>query len=272
MMFARNIKGFTLIELLVVIAIIALIAAMLFPVFAMAREKARQTACLNNLKQITAADAQYSQDNDETLVPSYNGPNASYLDNGGNQRWMDLLYPYVKSVRVFDCPDDTNTSANYKYTSPGLAAGSTAAMQSFYAPGSYAINDNYWDHSDNVHPPTSQPDDKSDPVRKLSSLQHPATTVHFADLVTYNAQVAGGQGYAPAIAWPNQSGKGLNATKCVQSMNSFTPPVLFDLQFRHTGGANIAYCDGHVKFAQPSDLLKKNSKSLYSSWFVEDNP
>jgi len=93
--------GFTLIELLVVIAIISLLAAILFPVFATAREKARQTACMSNAKQIGLADLQYAQDYDESLVPA--GGSQSGLNYFA--RWPQLLFPYLKTYQVFVCPD-----------------------------------------------------------------------------------------------------------------------------------------------------------------------
>src|ERR1700743_2399090 len=94
--------GFTLIELLVVIAIIAILAAILFPVFTKVREKARQTSCASNMKQLGIAFAQYVQDNNERF-PSVHAvtPNNDYA--GG---WANIIYPYVKSTGAFTCPDD----------------------------------------------------------------------------------------------------------------------------------------------------------------------
>jgi len=90
-------KGFTLIELLVVIAIIAILAAVLFPVFAKAREKARQTSCINNCKQLGLAFMQYVQDNDEKFPSTINW----------GSDWAYNIYPYVKSAGVYKCPDDS---------------------------------------------------------------------------------------------------------------------------------------------------------------------
>jgi prepilin-type N-terminal cleavage/methylation domain-containing protein/prepilin-type processing-associated H-X9-DG protein len=86
-------KGFTLIELLVVIAIIAILAAILFPVFARAREAARATTCRSNLKQIGTAASMYEQDYDETCLPAFVGPAQTY---GG--QWPDLIDPYLKNL------------------------------------------------------------------------------------------------------------------------------------------------------------------------------
>jgi prepilin-type N-terminal cleavage/methylation domain-containing protein/prepilin-type processing-associated H-X9-DG protein len=95
-------QGFTLIELLVVIAIIAILAAILFPVFAKAREKARQSACLSNLNQISRSWMMYIQDYDETCPPLYFPAEYSYT--GKILSWEDILMPYVKNVKVFGCP------------------------------------------------------------------------------------------------------------------------------------------------------------------------
>jgi len=98
---SRN-TGFTLIELLVVIAIIAILAAILFPVFATAREKARQSSCTSNLKQLGLAFAQYTQDYDESF-PMYGWASSPW------SYWPLIVYPYIKSQGVYKCPDDQNT-------------------------------------------------------------------------------------------------------------------------------------------------------------------
>ena len=90
-------RGFTLIELLVVIAIIAILAAILFPVFAKAREKARQSSCLSNAKQIGLALHMYVQDYDEMMPPLYG-------DVAGLFPWQQLVTPYVKNIQIFTCP------------------------------------------------------------------------------------------------------------------------------------------------------------------------
>jgi prepilin-type N-terminal cleavage/methylation domain-containing protein/prepilin-type processing-associated H-X9-DG protein len=91
-------NGFTLIELLVVIAIIAILAAILFPVFAKAREKARQASCSSNLKQMALASKSYGTDYDETVTPG------NMQGNGGYMLFPNLLYPYIKNSQLFFCP------------------------------------------------------------------------------------------------------------------------------------------------------------------------
>lgn len=134
-------SGFTLIELLVVIAIIAILAAILFPVFGRARENSRRTSCLSNLKQIGLGFAQYTQDFDErypmpmpnfretagTILQTTPGmPGSTYITGDGNSAagkfisWMDLVFPYIKSTQIFTCPSGrpyAEEASSYGYNS-----------------------------------------------------------------------------------------------------------------------------------------------------------
>ena len=107
-------SAFTLIELLVVIAIIAILAAILFPVFAKVREKARQTSCQSNEKQISLGILQYLQDNDETMPSGNTATNANF-----GAGWAGQIYNYVKSQAVFKCPDEvaSGNAVSYAYNS-----------------------------------------------------------------------------------------------------------------------------------------------------------
>ena len=106
-------RGFTLIELLVVIAIIAILAAILFPVFAKAREKARQTSCLSNAKQLGLAFMQYTQDYDETFPFQYWDGTAWQPAASGY--WGGEIMPYVKNSQIFRCPSSQNNFCAYVY-------------------------------------------------------------------------------------------------------------------------------------------------------------
>lgn len=103
-------KAFTLIELLVVIAIIAILAAILFPVFSQAREKARQTSCLSNEKQIGLGLMMYTQDYDETYPTAYRYKNNTETTNGGSAggyvHYSAMVQPYIKSDKIWVCPSD----------------------------------------------------------------------------------------------------------------------------------------------------------------------
>ena len=111
-------RGFTLIELLVVIAIIAILAAILFPVFARAREKARQTSCLSNVKQIALASLMYAQDYDEKPCPYYLAGSYLYTydDTYHGGMWYKLLEPYLKNEQILDCPSYSHRRPSDAYS------------------------------------------------------------------------------------------------------------------------------------------------------------
>ena len=124
---SRRNHGFTLIELLVVIAIIAILAAILFPVFARARENARKANCMSNVKQITLGIMQYVQDYDERY------PSTHFVDNLGYGRWVPAVEPYIKNKQVWACPSNKDT---FKGDFPTHYASNPAG----YAPFDYGIN------------------------------------------------------------------------------------------------------------------------------------
>jgi prepilin-type N-terminal cleavage/methylation domain-containing protein/prepilin-type processing-associated H-X9-DG protein len=136
--------GFTLIELLVVIAIIAILAAILFPVFARAREKARQTSCLSNTKQMAEAFAMFAQDHNDQFPKAYfnDQPTSAPDDHAGwgmpwNTGWDGAIYPYLKNVQVLACPSDT-IGRTYAAGSPGVGTYFPANIPAI--PTSYRYN------------------------------------------------------------------------------------------------------------------------------------
>jgi len=158
-------SGFTLIELLVVIAIIAILAAILFPVFARAREKARQTSCLSNVKQIALAVTMYTQDYDESNPISW-----CYANNSTGYIWADAVLPYVKNLQVFGCPSSSTRIANY--ATPNALGFININRDTL----GYAANVNYWGGSNGAgiacYHPMGQP---------MANIQKPAETVLLLD-------------------------------------------------------------------------------------------
>jgi len=227
-------QGFTLIELLVVIAIIALLAAILFPVFARARENARKTACMNNLKQIGLGVMQYTQDFDESYPPVYvdlTGDNSfsSNIDRG----WAELLQPYVKSQQLFQCPSERDRT----YSG---ASGSSS--------GAYS---DYW-YNRNIGPSHRPSGGAFDPSANQSDFTHVANTVMIGDgekatIFNNGSSVNQWYGTDATNARPVASGGTFNTPGKAIIGDSTTTNCL-----RHLEGANYVFADGHVKWLKGS--------------------
>ncbi|BCM93941.1 hypothetical protein IAD21_05836 [Abditibacteriota bacterium] len=170
-------KAFTLIELLVVIAIIAILAAILFPAFARARENARKASCQSNLKQIGLGILQYSQDYDEKMPMAYeiNTPT-----NGVHTHWRTLIYPYLKSVQIFACPSNSinSTPANDNNTSLGTN------YPNF--PASYACNSTNQNAGGVMARSTATPS-----LISLSEIVEPSRTWMITENASADAEVPG---------------------------------------------------------------------------------
>ncbi len=237
-------KGFTLIELLVVIAIIAILAAILFPVFAKAREKARQITCLSNEKQLGLGFIQYTQDYDEHY------PCGTYASNHYGQGWAGQLYTYVKSAKLYTCPDDSST----------LNPNDTSAT----SPVSYMYNLNVGEDDTtitsfgNIHG-NSVPQAAFTSTSKTVILCENFGFRYQANVTNpQEAQSPAGNGVTHAVSGFYQTGYmggrdasnvGYDGGGCGnnydQSCYSGKDPI-------HSGGSNFVLADGHAKWFQPS--------------------
>lgn len=227
-------QGFTLIELLVVIAIIAILAAILFPVFSRARENARRTSCLSNMKQIGIGIMQYTQDYDERYPRFWGGigaddryanpddietdtgkPGGVFLvapNPGGAaahyRTWMDFVYPYVKNVQIFICPSRGQERTTYGYS---------VAFSGY---------SNY----------TSQfggPDIRSTPI-SAASVTHSAEVMVVVEYTSpYNYTTDPYNVYSNAINTTN------------------------DIVTPHLEGGTAAYADGHAKWRPRGAIIKE---------------
>ena len=280
--FNNKYQGFTLIELLVVIAIIAILAAILFPVFAQAREKARQITCASNEKQIGLALAQYTQDWDETY------PLANYIPDpstgiNGYINWQYEVDPYVKGgypvgnkdltsgstgqhLSVWFCPDWDRTNDlfwNDGVTPVGVAPSTATPSKS------YLINENYLGAY--VYTGAGPNTDFAKPSASISVFKTPAQTV----------LVAEGRGNTVNTSGNDTPGATLSGTNSVASTDYGN---YVSGRTRHSGGSNYLFVDGHVKwFHEPGRDNAGNpivattgvvySQAQYptaSGWFLQD--
>ncbi|MEI6432574.1 MAG: DUF1559 domain-containing protein, partial [bacterium] len=256
--FACERSAFTLIELLVVIAIIAILAAILFPVFAQAREKARSISCLSNTKQLGLALQMYVQDYDEAFPNTV--PGTVLADNGGDWNgatvvlpngkkyqswvlWEIQLYPYVKNTGAYACASDGQANIEQKAdTSLGALETNPANPQinswGKAWPMSYGSNSNVT---------------FSDTTRTLASTNFPANTYFLADIISahpigFNSWHSGfysDQGSFNRVL--------LSKGSCAGLINKNGRPDLADGSdpracARHQGGNNFVFMDGHAKY------------------------
>jgi len=236
-------RGFTLIELLVVIAIIAILAAILFPVFAQAREKARSISCVSNLKQLATGVNMYTQDYDETYPMA--------VRNDWTESWPVLVQPYVKSYDLFRCPSDPNR------TQPDWTRGWGGVPISYTANGAFA-----WNGSANATVGVmGMAQTWLNPmVTSLASVGRPAETVMLTEKHNGDVLRVGGWGnlssFAPGcIIMGLDDWDTLAANQLPDGRRSATAawPRGRDgsVSARHSEMANFAFADGHVKPMKP---------------------
>jgi prepilin-type N-terminal cleavage/methylation domain-containing protein/prepilin-type processing-associated H-X9-DG protein len=244
----RTTKGFTLIELLVVIAIIAILAAILFPVFAQARDKARSSACLSNTKQQALAIHMYAQD-DETMPLVYQGswgscyPNCNEL---GHWPWNKQIMPYVKSKGVYTCPS--------------LSSGHWDALPGAYGPGpenefpsvvGYGINLLIGGKS-------------------LATADKPAETIAIAETRYYPP---GHPSHNPAWGWyfAHPGPLAVVDPLCTDDFklkhNLGNQPCTYGhtlLADRHQSGQNVSWADGHAKYIRWERIVAPDAAGFWN--------
>jgi prepilin-type N-terminal cleavage/methylation domain-containing protein len=251
-------SGFTLIELLVVIAIIAILAAILFPVFAQARESARLTSCLSNMKQIGLALRMYSQDYDEKY------PNIRY--QGFNHTWKNVVLPYIKNKNVFSCPSNPYAKPKGPGTDPNDASSNGngegwLTEPDHIMPLGYSMNSTVTTWYPLDWPPPAGVD--ASPLSD-ARLTRPADTIAIAEVAWNDSDVhigwlmvdPGGGGCDGGDNDPNQSYKGLWKHRGTYP-NGPQPP------------ANFIYWDGHAKTMRWARTIVPLTTN---QWELDPNP
>jgi len=230
-------SAFTLIELLVVIAIIAILAAILFPVFAQAREKARQTSCLSNTKQLGLGVLMYTQDYDETYP-------LAIRESWANS-WAITTQPYIKNYDVYRCPSDGETRVQAAWMGVGI---------------SYAANMNWPGNATfSWGPMGSASSWVRYPSRSLAEVAREADTILIAERHNEQALNTTGIGNATNYSVGIVTGTYLNSitpSNIPNGTRASTVPYPNGpdgaVTARHSGMANFVFCDGHSKAMKPA--------------------
>jgi len=257
-------RAFTLIELLVVIAIIAILAAILFPVFAQARERARAISCVSNLKQIGLGLMMYVQDYDELLPCLFNGDpgiNGSQM-GGGPIPFESLIQPYIKNVDVWHCPSIAKTAdPGYDFTNTwdGNYAPPKQRTRTYSSVGRI----NTVASLPNNDPNTGMSDWGASPVA-LAAMSAPSETIEVVDVNSGDVNYGSPWGslFTGCDTWklPGRL-EGFNGVSTVLSScsgNYATPPQTQG----HLGLGNYVFADGHVK-ATSWGAVRKNDFYLF---------
>jgi len=256
-------KGFTLIELLVVIAIIALLAAILFPVFQTARENARRATCQSNLKQISLGITQYTQDWDSDMpegeiycwnaisaacLSSVSSP-VTYISNHyANPMWMGEIYPYTKNAQIYYCPDGPQAGTD------GTNWNSSAMVPNndfSYALNPVVLQEAYWEIGNTLNADCSiakQPN--AAPSFNESRMTSPSTLSVLCD----RGEEDRTEMVAPTGTLPKGiviSVAGITDNPVPGNNNNYG----VNPSQRHFGGANWAFADGHVKYLSYGQYL-----------------
>lgn len=285
----KTVRAFTLIELLVVIAIIAILAAILFPVFAQAREKARQISCDSNMKQLGLAVIQYTQDYDD-VYPIGEIDGLQWNNNGNTPYdWAQMIVPYVKANGVYGCPDDFGDAGPAGELQPDIKSGPNdwqgtwdGIVMSYAANGyqNWVAGNNYagglvgvmgnWTPGYGTFAKYEQM-----PLGKVGS---PANTimiceVYSSDLATTKTDQGGnwsGFGDGPVISGVTWYEDGLPLPNtCGHTCGSTFPNTINGgVSTHHVGGtlSNFLFCDGHAKALHPVQTNPDNANDANNMW------
>ena len=281
---SKNSSAFTLIELLVVIAIIAILAAILFPVFGRARENARRSSCQSNMKQIGLGVEQYKQDYDNTFPMAYFYVNGT-SSGAGYVQWTGAIQPYVKSTQLFVCPSDANGGV-----SPTNCTGTGCNPSQTYQTG--GVNDNQVPRLSYIPNEALMPRKKGSTVAHLNTVNEAAvdstsTVILVSEMANNYANLNGASGSggtaikshrptsgfsadaggsseydAEALTTPTSNVYAVPVAAALDAIKNPTatkPHIQYAQLDRHFDGSNHLFADGHVKWLKPAATLNPDA-------------